>query len=162
MNPDPPPVLYCYDGSETARHALELAAGVLAGRPAMVVCVWQPLVNIAAGVPYAVLPADLVEQADDAARDRARELAGEGADLVRAGAGDVMPRAVAAHGSVWQAILEVAEQAGASAIVVGSRGLTGVRSVLLGSVSHGVVNHSHRPVLVIPPPGQEAVRPAQS
>jgi nucleotide-binding universal stress UspA family protein len=34
--------------------------------------------------------------------------------------------------------------------VLGSRGITGVRSLVLGSVSHGVANHCRRPVLIIP------------
>jgi nucleotide-binding universal stress UspA family protein len=33
--------------------------------------------------------------------------------------------------------------------VMGSRGLTGVRSMLLGSVSNAVVHHTERPTLVI-------------
>jgi hypothetical protein len=36
-----------------------------------------------------------------------------------------------------------------AAIVMGSRGLTGVRSMLLGSVSNAVVHHTERPTLVI-------------
>jgi nucleotide-binding universal stress UspA family protein len=34
---------------------------------------------------------------------------------------------------------------------MGSRGLTGVREHLVGSVSHQVAEHSGRPVLIVPP-----------
>jgi nucleotide-binding universal stress UspA family protein len=65
---------------------------------------------------------------------------------------------VAARGATVAAtILEVADEIDAAAIIVGTRGLGGVKSVLLGSVSHGVVQRSHRPVLVVPsgePPGE--------
>jgi nucleotide-binding universal stress UspA family protein len=36
-------------------------------------------------------------------------------------------------------------------IVLGSRGLSGAREVLVGSVSHDVAEHSGRPVLIVPP-----------
>jgi nucleotide-binding universal stress UspA family protein len=46
-------------------------------------------------------------------------------------------------------ILTVGEDVGAGLIVVGSRGLGGVRRALMGSVSDSVVRHAHCPVLVV-------------
>ena len=43
-----------------------------------------------------------------------------------------------------------ADQEDAEATVVGSRGLSPMKSALLGSVANGVVHHSARPVVVIP------------
>jgi nucleotide-binding universal stress UspA family protein len=48
--------------------------------------------------------------------------------------------------------VETAEERDAAAVVVGSRGLTALRSAVLGSVSYGVVHHCKRPVLVVPLP----------
>ena len=62
------------------------------------------------------------------------------------------PFAVEASGSVWNTIVEIADRQDAAAIVMGSRGLTGVRSMLLGSVSSGVLHHADRPTLVISQP----------
>jgi nucleotide-binding universal stress UspA family protein len=36
-------------------------------------------------------------------------------------------------------------------VVMGTRGLSGVRSLVAGSVSHGVSTHAHVPVLIVPP-----------
>jgi nucleotide-binding universal stress UspA family protein len=38
----------------------------------------------------------------------------------------------------------------AETIVVGTRGRSGIKSMLLGSVSHAVLQHADRPVLVVP------------
>ena len=65
------------------------------------------------------------------------------------------PLAVKATGPVWKTILEIAEGRDASTIVIGSRGLTGLRSMLLGSVSTAVVNHADRPTLVIHSPSDD-------
>ena len=49
----------------------------------------------------------------------------------------------------------------ASAIVIGSRGLTGLKSVLLGSVSHAVLQHADLPVIVAPSAEVAAARRAR-
>jgi nucleotide-binding universal stress UspA family protein len=60
-------------------------------------------------------------------------------------------------GQVALEILALAEELGADLIVMGSRGLGGVRRALMGSVSDSVVRHAHCPVLVVrPEKGQAA------
>jgi nucleotide-binding universal stress UspA family protein len=46
-------------------------------------------------------------------------------------------------------IIDLAEELGAGLIVMGSRGLGGVRRALLGSISDSVVRHAHCPVVVV-------------
>jgi nucleotide-binding universal stress UspA family protein len=46
-------------------------------------------------------------------------------------------------------IVDLAEDIGAGLIVMGSRGLGGIRRALMGSVSDSVVRHAHCPVLVV-------------
>ena len=48
-----------------------------------------------------------------------------------------------------QGILAVGEDIGTGLIVLGSRGLGGVKRALMGSVSDSVVRHAHCPVLVV-------------
>jgi nucleotide-binding universal stress UspA family protein len=46
-------------------------------------------------------------------------------------------------------IVEVANQLGAEMIVIGSRGMTGLPHLMLGSVAERVVEMAHRPVVVV-------------
>jgi nucleotide-binding universal stress UspA family protein len=55
-------------------------------------------------------------------------------------------------GSTARTVLTVAERLDADVIVVGTRGRGAAKSALLGSVSHGLVQHADRPVVVVPSP----------
>jgi nucleotide-binding universal stress UspA family protein len=59
-------------------------------------------------------------------------------------------------GAVALEIVALAEELGADLIVMGSRGLGGVRRALMGSVSDSVVRHAHCPVLVVRPENEQA------
>lgn len=52
-------------------------------------------------------------------------------------------------GNAAAEILRVAEREKADLIVLGSRGLGGVKAFLLGSVSDRVAHHAHCPVLIV-------------
>jgi nucleotide-binding universal stress UspA family protein len=141
------PIVFCYDGSDGAKRALESSSTLLTGRPARVITVWRSAWDEARTVALASIQPDVVEHLDREAERGGRELAHEGAELVPGS----QPMAVKAHRSTWQTILEYTDSVDAAAIVVGSRGRGELRSAILGSVSHGLVNHAHRPVLVVPP-----------
>jgi nucleotide-binding universal stress UspA family protein len=51
--------------------------------------------------------------------------------------------------SISKEIVEYAEKMGIDLIVVGNRGRTGIKRMLLGSVADEVVTYSHCPVLVV-------------
>jgi|SRR5215213_9955931 len=59
-------------------------------------------------------------------------------------------------GQVDLEIVALAEELQADLIVMGSRGLGGVRRALMGSVSDSVVRHAHCPVLVVRPEKERA------
>lgn len=58
-------------------------------------------------------------------------------------------RAVMENGRPATVISKIADEVNADVVLVGRRGRGGVAELLLGSVSHELVQHSKRPVLVI-------------
>jgi nucleotide-binding universal stress UspA family protein len=57
---------------------------------------------------------------------------------------------------VWRTIVEAAIELGASIIVLGSHGRTGVGHPVLGSVAETVARHTDRPVLIAHIPSRAA------
>lgn len=132
------PFLICYDGSDGARAALEAAVAVF-DRPAIVACYWQPFAD--SGRRFEL---SLLELVQDPARvnDREQALAEQTADAV----------AQQVPGSIDAAIHRHADELDACAIVLGSRGRSGLGSMLLGDVAGDVVQLSSRPMFVVPSP----------
>lgn len=145
------PLLLCYDGSEDAAHAIKRAGELFTGRRALVVTVWrQPLVGLG-GIAWSGESPSMagVPELDREVAENAGRVAADGVRLAEQAGLIAEPRAVQGSGPVWSTILELAERNDAATIVMGSRGLTGLRSMLLGSVSSAVVGHADRPTLVI-------------
>ncbi|MEO3873197.1 universal stress protein [Nonomuraea sp. B12E4] len=143
-------ILVAYDGSADSRAAIEFAAKHLSAEPTVVITVWEPL--LVQFRKYPIAAAGISPDTEDEARSQAEQHAKEGAELALAsGISDVTFRAVADNESIWKTIVDVADEIDATLIVTGSRGLAGVRSVLLGSVSNHVLHHAHRPTLIVPP-----------
>ena len=154
-------ILIAYDGSADAQAAIDRAGELLKGQPATVLTMWERLVDVVArtgsGMPIGEVD---YERLDRSSQDQARQRAEEGAE--RAQRAGLKPRARTSvrQNSIAGTIMAQAADVGASAIVMGSRGLTGFKSLLLGSVSHDVLQHSDRPVIVVPSPEVAAERAA--
>ena len=150
------PIVIGFDGSPGAQHAIREAAELLAGRPALVVTVWEPGMAYATSIPTSLdvpaTPIDVTTAAeiDDALDERAHRLADQGAALAReAGFGSAEPVVTADESNVGETLVAFARERDAQAIVVGSRGLSGLKARLAGSTSKHVLQHADRPVVVI-------------
>ena len=142
-------ILIGYDSSEGARRAIAVAGDLFPGRKAIVLHVWSPVSLIVASYGgMAAIPAC----DDDAFQNGAGKLAEEGCLLAREAGLRAQPE-IAELTSLgqWHTILDIAEQYDAELIVLGTRGLSTFKSLVLGSVSHSVAQHAHIPVLVVPP-----------
>jgi|SRR4051812_17167646 nucleotide-binding universal stress UspA family protein len=150
------PIVIAFDGSKPAQAAVREAGALLAGHPALIVTIWEAGMAYVAGVPATLdIPATPVDvetahEIDDAMDNRAHRLAEQGAQLAReAGFAAAEPLVVADESNVAETIVEVARSRDAGAIVVGSRGLSGLKARFAGSVSKHVLEHADRPVLVV-------------
>jgi nucleotide-binding universal stress UspA family protein len=146
------PILICYDGSPGAVRAIEAAATLLGPRRAVVLDVAPPITpaeSLATLSP--VVPGAAFEELNTA---DAREVAARGAEIARSSGFDAEGRG-ALGAPTWEGVVDVADELDAAVIVVGSRGLSGLRETFDGSVSHDVAEHAGRPVLIVPPPRDE-------
>jgi nucleotide-binding universal stress UspA family protein len=161
MTPDDGPVLIAFDGSAAARQAVAAAAALLKPRPTLILTVWEAaLVHAAAAPPPDVAMTPAVDPAtvltfDEALRGHAERVSNDGAELARSLGLDAQSLAMADVGDIARTVAEVAREQRAAMIVVGSRGLSGLRARFEGSTSKGVVKHAPCPVVVVHDGGEE-------
>jgi nucleotide-binding universal stress UspA family protein len=145
-------ILIAYDGSQDAKAAIQHAGDLMPGTAMTVLTIWEPFATMLARTPATLRPLAAVHDADDIDRQEANaaeESAKEGVQLARAAGLDATSLTTSLHGSVADTIIEQADRLDVDAIVVGSRGLTGM-ALLLGSVSLAIVQRADRTVVIVP------------
>jgi nucleotide-binding universal stress UspA family protein len=137
-------VLVATDFSEPARVGIEWAARVARDRAARlhVVHVVSPPMPVA---DFTTPPITLDRELRDAAGQRLDAL------LEEAPLAGLDAHAVLRDGTPSIAVLDVAEEVDADLLVVGTRGLTGFRHLLLGSTAERIVQRAKMPVLSVHP-----------
>ncbi len=147
------PLLICYDGSDGARIALETAAREFPGRKVVVAYYWQPFASTNRRYGRHIL--ELVQDAEtinERAEKLATEIAEEGAILARDAGLIAEPASIEIDAPIQEAVLTHADELSASAIVLGARSSSALRSLLIGDVAFEVVQRATRPVFVVASP----------
>ncbi len=132
-------ILLAVDGSAPSDRAVREAADLATrlGSEIVVVHVIETEHTWAGGVEL-----DGSEEASELVERTVRALKDEGI-----GARGEIQRSI--YGRAARVILELASEEGASLIVLGSRGLSDLAGLVLGSVTHKILHLSHCPVLVV-------------
>ena len=158
----PTRVLLATDGSENAAHATDVAAQLSqeTGSELHVLYVGEDAYSSTLVYPDDADPGGaewddpvLVGQLQRQFERMSRRVRGAEAQKVRE-AGGTVAQAHLRMGEPAAQIVDLAEELGVGLVVVGSRGLGGVRRALMGSVSDSVVRHAHCPVLVVRKEGE--------
>jgi nucleotide-binding universal stress UspA family protein len=149
MHPTVPKrLLVGLDGSSGSARALDWAIELAKSLEAEVVAVFVLELLSPTAVGYGLAPVQLPDGwLDDLRRQFENEWS---APPKRAGIRYRTRMEMGARGPA-PTLIQVADEEHADLIVTGSRGLGGFGELLLGSVSHQLVQHAPMPVVVIPP-----------
>jgi len=104
----------------------------------------EPTTLTPPGVPV-MTPAD-VSKVVEATRKAGANILAEGEERVKAE--NVRVETALVEGHVVQEIVRAANEGGFDLVVMGARGISRIREILLGSASDGVIRHASCPVLV--------------
>jgi len=151
-------ILIAYDGSDDAKAAIKQAGELFRGQPTTVLTVWQRFVDtlsrLGGGLGVIVDYDDIDRDTEQTAKDTAEE----GTRLANEAGLTATSRAAVIESTIAEEILKTAAELQAGAVVCGSRGYAGLKSLLLGSVSHHLVQHADLPVVVVPSPAVAKAR----
>ena len=145
-------ILVGVDRSEHAKAALKEAIDIARTQHAALT-VLVAYDTVMSWGPVSPLPQSAVDDFIASVRGEAQAIADEAAAAIPS---EVQAQMVIADAAPATALLDQATTGKHDLIVVGSRGRGDATSFLLGSVSHGVLNHSRVPVLVVHVPSVEA------
>lgn len=148
-------MVIAFDGSPTSRRAVTYAGQFLTADRAVLLTVWSPMDRGPEPGSYDFdldgPPDPINDDEVDIALAEAQRINDEGLELALAAGLPAEPLRLAATYTVWQTIIEAADDLDADLIVTGTRATTGLRSLIQSSVADHVLRRGHRPVLIVPP-----------
>jgi nucleotide-binding universal stress UspA family protein len=137
-------ILVAVDGSENSSRAAKVAVTLAKKFGAeLLVCHAIPMPSSSFGT---IEPKSIYF---DPARKNAKTLLNETVKLAETGGVKASELLIEGLTSVVEAIVSNASNHNVDLIVIGTRGRTGFKKLLMGSVSSGVLNHAHCSVLVV-------------
>lgn len=92
---------------------------------------------------------DQIQATEDELRKQADEILSEAELLGDKEKVKVDKAIIVAHSSCAAAIIDYAKRNNVDLIVVGTKGMTGLKHFLLGSVANNIISHAHCPVLAV-------------
>jgi len=140
-------IIVAFDGSKDSTKAVRLAASLATkyGSSLTLVHVYpSPAIGFSAA---SGMPIPDYGGLEDAAKSTGQAVLSRGMELAKELGVKVKGELIEAP-SVVEAIVNFAANEKADLIVVGTRGMTGFKQLILGSVSSGLVSHAKSPVLV--------------
>jgi nucleotide-binding universal stress UspA family protein len=140
-------VIVAFDGSEDSIKAIRLAGSLalVCGSDLTVVHIYSsPTIGFSAA---SGVPIPDYRELEEAKKEAARAVLARGLQLASEEGLKAKGELIEAP-SVVEAIVKFAADEKADLIVVGTRGMTGFKKLIIGSVSSGVVNHSPCSVLI--------------
>jgi nucleotide-binding universal stress UspA family protein len=150
-------ILVPLDGSEHSLRALDVAvqiAKVFRAKLTLIhvysatvrpIILPEPATLIPSGVP--AITAEEVTKVIEAARGAGERILADGRQ--RAEACQLKAKTLLKEGQTTQEIIRTAKEEKSDLIVIGARGVSKIREILLGSVSDGVTRNAPCPVLVV-------------
>ena len=140
-------ILVATDNSEEARMAVEAAVELAGATGAELHLVHALTVEPPMPYPYPYAK-ERWEESLEQAKKKARNFVEDQAEKIKADSG-IAAQAHLKFGTPGHEIVELGEELDAGLVIVGSRGLGGIRRAQMGSVSDAVLRHAHSPVLVV-------------
>ncbi|OHE57818.1 MAG: hypothetical protein A2Z47_01480 [Thermodesulfovibrio sp. RBG_19FT_COMBO_42_12] len=132
-------IVFATDGSKFSEAATNKAIDFAKsyGSEIQVISVVDVTEEFMARAPGAV--EDLVKKAKEIVEDVKKKAFSEG----------IKAESIVREGDAYKVIVNIAKKQGANAIMMGSHGRTGLRRLLMGSVTERVIGHAPCPVLIV-------------
>ncbi len=144
--------LVALDGSEYSKYALDYVLDLL-DKSKWKLILLHVIPSLEEFGIESVAPPSLVVKLMEELKANAKKIIEEGERKARERGFEV--EGMIREGHVGKTIVQVAEELDVDLVAMGTRGLSGIKALILGSVARYVSNHAHCPVLVVRKKGEK-------